>query len=519
MGESNSFKDGFNYFERYVSTFGGSIVNESTSIEYLADIESEIRTLETEINNRLGNANPQLKGYVAEDWVRGTFNIDAASKRTGERVWTPPANDFASADLQGSWGGAYQSKYYGDAKHSATVQAESYKQSYNEYLSHCRRKGLPEPSMEEYLSQRGVDPKIDVNLPIYQSQARLIPADQMEDAIKELEWRIKSEPRLEQVARYQDTLNKLTDRVRSPHGAESTPLTEEESKTLAELSRRGNFDPRRFDITLAKKADYLYLLQNTISSGLSAAFISSVLKTAPDIAKALLKLVLDGKIEKEDLKKIGTDACNGATRGFVNGFTVAAIRNSCALGFFGDSMQKAALDLNNKAFNNVVVLLSTVAIETIYDSIKLSAGKLSNQEFSQRLEKRLFISGCSFVGGTIVQGLMPTAPIVGYLIGSFVGSVLGGIMYEVKENFFMSLCVYNGYTFFGLVTQDYGLPDELLKKLGLETFKFESFNAESVRMETINLESFEQERFESEIINIAMLKRGVIGVRKIGYIY
>ena len=513
-----NLNEGYDYFQQNASSFGGSVINEKTSVSYLGNIESEIKTLESEINSRWGNANPQLKGYVAEDWARGTFNIDAASKRTGERVWTPPANDYASTDLQGSWGNSYQAKYYGDAKQSALAQAKTYKQSYNEYLGHCRHKGLPEPTIQEYLSKRGIDPNIDVNLPIYQAQARLIPADQLKDAIDALKWKIQSEPRPEQVARYQDTLNKLTDRLRSPKGAESTPLTEEESKTLAELSKNGKFDPARYDITLAKKADYLYLCQNTIFSGLSGAIVSSVLKAAPDIAKALINLIRDGKIDREDLEKIGTEAYTGAKRGFISGLTVAAIRNACALGYLGDSLQKAALDATNPAFNNVVVVLTTIIIETISDTIRLSGGKMPKQEFVQRLEKRIFISGCAITTGTVVQGLLPAAPVVGYLIGSFVGTIVGGAIFEVKEQFFMSLCIERGYTFFGLVEQDYALPDEVVKRLGLETFEFESFPFETFPFETFPFESIELEKFEFESIDIVMLKRGLIGVRKIGYV-
>ena len=520
MSEKSSFKDGYEYFQENVSTFTGSLVNEKTNIEYLNDIENEIRTLKDEINNRLGNMNPQLKGYVAEDWARGTFNIDAASKRTGERVWTPPANDFASADLESSWGDSFQAKFYKNGQNSAFAQSATYKQEYFNYLAHCRKDGLPEVSLEEFLEQRNIDPNIDINLPIYEAQARLIPSDQLEDAIKALKDRINTEAarRPEEVARYQDTLNKLVDRVKSPKGAESLPLSENESKTLASLGREGKFDPARYDITLARKADYLYLCQNTIYSGLTAALISSVLKAAPDIAKAIIKLVKDGKIDENDLEKIGTDAFSGAKRGFVNGFVVAAIRNSCSLGYFGEKLQQAAQCAVNPAFNNIVVILSTILIETMSDTIVLTKKKITKEEYSYRLEKRVFISGCTLAGGAIVQGLLTAAPAVGYVIGSFVGSVIGGALFEIKEQFFISLCIKRGYTFFGLVKQDYALPEEVVKRLGLETFEFESFDYEEFEPVSFDLETFHYETFDFETTSFVMLKRGVIGVRKIGYL-
>lgn len=61
--------------QQNASTNSGSITNEDTSLD---DIESKIKTLESEINNHFENANSHLKGYVAEDWARRTFNIDTA---------------------------------------------------------------------------------------------------------------------------------------------------------------------------------------------------------------------------------------------------------------------------------------------------------------------------------------------------------------------------------------------------------------------------------------------------------
>jgi hypothetical protein len=75
-----------NIYERHetpqqnVPTYSEDVISEDNSI---GGIESEIKTLESEINSRLGNANPQLKGYMAEDWARGIFNIAAAIKQIG----------------------------------------------------------------------------------------------------------------------------------------------------------------------------------------------------------------------------------------------------------------------------------------------------------------------------------------------------------------------------------------------------------------------------------------------------
>ena len=66
MEEKHNINKGHETPQQHASTNSGG------------DIESEIKTLESEINNHFENANSQLKGYVAEDWARRTFNIDTA---------------------------------------------------------------------------------------------------------------------------------------------------------------------------------------------------------------------------------------------------------------------------------------------------------------------------------------------------------------------------------------------------------------------------------------------------------
>lgn len=77
----NIINEGHETPQQNASTNSGSITNEDTSLD---DIESKIKTLESEINNHFENDNSHLKGYMAEDWARGTFYIDAAIKQIGE---------------------------------------------------------------------------------------------------------------------------------------------------------------------------------------------------------------------------------------------------------------------------------------------------------------------------------------------------------------------------------------------------------------------------------------------------
>lgn len=53
--------------------------------------------------------------------------------------------------------------------------------------------------------------------------------------------------------------------------------------------------------------------------------------------------------------------------------------------------------------------------------------------------------------------------VLGFMLGSFVGSVVGSFAYNVGHNVFMSFCVDTGFTMFGLVDQNYELPDEVME--------------------------------------------------------
>lgn len=71
---------------------------------------------------------------------------------------------------------------------------------------------------------------------------------------------------------------------------------------------------------------------------------------------------------------------------------------------------------------------------------------------------------------------------------------------------------------FGLVEQDYTLPDEIVKKIGVDVLDYETFDVETFEPETFEIETFAPETFEPESLDIIYLRRGVIGVSKIGYI-
>lgn len=60
-----------------------------------------------------------------------------------------------------------------------------------------------------------------------------------------------------------------------------------------------------------------------------------------------------------------------------------------------------------------------------------------------------------------------------YLLGNFVGSFVGSFAYIAVDKAFISFAVYSGWTFFGVVKQNYILPDNVIEELGIDLFDYE----------------------------------------------
>ena len=104
------------------------------------------------------------------------------------------------------------------------------------------------------------------------------------------------------------------------------------------------------------------------------------------------------------------------------------------------------------------------------------------------------------------------------MLGSFVGSSIGSLTYDFGYKKAISFCVDTGFTMFGLVEQDYTLPEDIIKEIGIDVLDYESFEFESFEHDTFTASTFEPESFKPESLDIVYLRRGVIGVSKIGYV-
>lgn len=304
----------------------------------------------------------------------------------------------------------------------------------------------------------------------------------------------------------------LSDRLEDGQGTESIALSETDAKALAVLAKEGDIgteELKALGVSADQMIQFEYLAKEAFKSGLNAATISMVLAVGPEIYKAIDYLIKNGELEEKQFQRIGFAALKGSSEGFIRGTVSAAITIACKSGMLGE------------AFKNVspsIIGMSTVlAMNTMKNSFKVANGTMTRSELAQELLKELIVSSSALVVGTVAQAFIEI-PVVGFMIGSFVGSVIGSFAYTCGCNAVVSFCVDTGFTMFGLVKQDYTLPNDVLEHIGITTFQYEKFGAKQFNVQDFTPASFKRRKFSGHTLDTHILRRGVIGVSEIGYI-
>jgi hypothetical protein len=502
-------KEFYDGFENYIKS-STIYISSKHILKYVSSVECSIKELEDNINQFMnyGTSVNSLKGDIAEFWHSGTHNIDAAVKDSKARTYVNRRHDFASPDISSNFGNDYSLKYYKNGASSANEQSTSYFQRYMEY----KAKTNSNISFSEYLKQRNI-PENDVLMhdPIYHGQIRIIPKDQLEVAKEFLKRKIAEESikRPELLKKYHETLEMLEIKIKSNQGSESIALTEKDARKLAELAKNGEFDPADYGLTTEELIKYKYIMQQSLKAGLSAATISMVLKIVPELYKIIDDLINSREINIEDIKNIGFAAMSAATGSFLRGSISAGITTACLSGQFGSLLKSVD--------PTIIGAVTVIALNAIQNSYKLAQGKMTKGEFTDACMRDLFITTCSLVLGSVTQGFIEI-PVLGYLIGSFLGSINASFIYDTAYKTFISLCCETGFTFFGLVDQNYELPKDILHEIGTKISDPITINPLTVDPITINPLSIDALKINPLTFEFKLLRRGVISINRIGYV-
>ena len=495
MASSNQYssvEEGYRFFMNNAAFFKGVAHTVSHNGAYISDIDSKIQQLKWIINASPMRLDGDISkattghGFTAEYWHGYTYRIAQAAKRTQSWVKvedSPEARSILGGpDITSEWDEQFSLKFYDKARRSADAQAATK----------------------------------------YVGQTRLIPSDQLEDAKRALQKRIDKllveggTTDSEEVNLLIETRDRLTDHIEGPNGEQSFPLSYEQSLEIRKLANEGKFDPAEYDITSAKIADRAILINNAVKAGLNAAWTTALLKIAPALFSCIKEAIDGGQITNKDLLNIGEEGIEGFSLGFLRGTMIAGITTAAELGFLGEKIKEASL---SPEFSSGIAVLVSTAMSIASDGILLAKHEITKEEFCFRSERTIFIASASYICGVTVQGLLIEFPMAGYLIGSFMGSLIGGALFSVKEKFFMSICVEKGWQFFGLVDQNYTLPDSILKEIGFDVVEYDNADnyEESIPDDLeIDMSTIDECSFDS--LDFTLIRRSVIGIRKVGYI-
>ena len=245
--------------------------------------------------------------------------------------------------------------------------------------------------------------------------------------------------------------------------------------------------------------------------------ITMAIQLAPDIYKAIDYLIKHKELDVQQLKAMGKKAISSAAEGFLRGSVSFSLVTLCKTGKFGAALKSA----------DPMMIASTVAIvlETIKNGIAVANGKMTAREMGGAFVDSVittvgFVAGMQIgaqIGGAIGQAIGFQLPILGYIIGSLVGCAFS-VAYNYGKKKLISFCVDTGFTCFGLVEQDYTLPPEILEEMGVDIIPIQRTDVSRTNVQTIQLDNGIG-RTNYETIDIKLVRRGVIGVNKVGYVY
>ena len=441
--------------------------------EYVSAIEAAIKQLEENINNHhyrnLGIG--QLQGYMLEEWGAGTFNVDAVAADSADRASVLHSTLKDSVDIQLDSGEAYSAKSYVTAEKTAKAQARFSPES-----GHAS----------------------------YHDQGRLVPSDQLSDAkaAAHRETLRNQQIRLDVSDAYAETESRLTDTIKNEEGVSSKSASRKELEDIARGSKEQKFKADDHGVTAGNAINTEYMLKQALKAGYTTAAVTVAFQLAPEIYKAIDFLIKHGEINIQQIKRMGTKGISTGAEGFLRGSISSSLLIMCEKGVLGEAFK----GINPTILGTVVALVMQTVKNTqqmgaaFVDSVVVSGGYLIG----------------AHIGGIIGQALGFELPVVGYLLGSLIGTSFC-VIYNIGKKKLISFCVDTGFTCFGLVEQNYELPDEVLHELGVETIPIPRTQIERIDIPRTQTSTASINKTEYETIDISVLRRGVIGVNKIGY--
>lgn len=466
-------KDGFEEGYRAAVENSMGVLGTLESAEYVqrvqASIDGCIEMAKTEASHRANVPEDYLKGWIAEQWHAGTLRASAAARGRTD-IWAEVQGDNTPG----------QDVRYGDSFYSKVAEVKYYKTG-------------------EFTGKA-------ISRPEYDASEKIVPSDQKQSVVESARRLAEKNEmnRPEQAAHYHDTANRADDRLRFGN-AESKPLTEKDIKELARDLRRGkDIDPEKYGLNTENFVEWSDVARQAGEAGLHAFAFSAALKIAPHVWNVLERYINKGEVDIKDIVTHGEAVLLGAGTSGLRGGIAAGFTAACKSGLMGNVPKHFA--------PAAIGMATTLAINAIGYAVQLQQGCITQQEFSYRCVRDIFVLTSGFSGATVGQWLIPF-PIVGALAGNLIGSTLGAFAFAGVNSVVLGMCIESGWTYFGLVKQDYVIPDEILIDAGYELFSPEAFYVDE-----FPVESFTVDTFTTTKLTYRPIRRGFIACNVVGYV-
>ncbi len=420
------FKDGWDNAVGYI----GSAYAATLSSNYVASIGTSINEFKTSMNSAYGSARgiAQEAGFAAEKWAAGTFNIDAAVHESPYHAEVVGSNELGSVDVTTNYGENASLKYFQTANGSAKAQATSLIEAYRNYASSSSNP----KSLSEYMDSKGYDASTQDELlaSIYEGQTRIIPPEQIPEAIEFLQGRITELSKIDgdvaaaRMKAYQETLSNLKSRLEAPDGTTSKPASYNEMQAIAEFSQKGEFKPEDFGFSVSQEIPAKYVVKQAIGTGLDAGLLRLVLTVGPDIASVLIDAVKAGDLDEDELKDVGIEGAIAFSEGFVEGSVSRVVVTLCESGALGEALKGAS--------PNLIATLVFLTIEAMIAGYSFAKGEISADEYGCLMADKILLSALMLpVTAALAPLLLISKPV--FMIGCLAGGLVASVGYSLAK--------------------------------------------------------------------------------------
>lgn len=468
-------------------------------------------------NQRVAQNSALAQGFLAEMWHTETFNLNALIKGSESVAIMLEETALGSADIRitnDKLGLFYNisSKYYKTGAASAHEQSLSIYERFCRYAAQHHIDVKDDNAFQEYLVKNGLDINTSKEAGLYHGQLRLIPQEQIRDSTKNALDKLdrdiakaRARGNAAAVERLVETKNAICGVIGDGTGAESIALSRDDAEKIIQLCKNDEFHLSDY-LDLRSLISLEDIMRDSVKSGANAALLSVIFGLAPEIIKSIQFLIANGQLDVEQIKRMGWKSISSSSRGFITGTISAALTSSAKLGFLGETMKS----MRPESIGALTALTYQICVIAFDHAI----GKSSSGEMKNELLRAVFSTGCSVAFGSFAALINPLA----YLLGSMIGSIAGSLIYGTIYQSYISFCTDTGFTLFGLVEQDYTISAEMAEIMGIDYVKLNAFEMDEVVLDQVQLDIIELDIMHLDRLGFYWIKRGVIGINKIGYL-